>query len=334
LARGSAKPVTAGEVALRLIQTSGVSTGVVVGSSVGSVSELRQADLLETPSGDLDLVELSGYQIATVLARLDVPQLLDTDALAAVTQAEVAQPLYARYWQHNRGPAPLGGLAAVAHLHPQQVCADPGEEVALRLTMASDCSDARLDGTVTLVYPPGWSATPGEVPFSLPSRQHHEVELAVPVPAGAGPGWYPVRAQLRLTGGDLPPAWRQVVEDVCLVSVGSTEDDSGMEEVLYLVDGPSDIELAAGHTAQLTVTVGTDACAELALEAHLISPWGTWEWIGPAACGAVLSARSTVELSFDVAPPVWQEAGEWWALVRVGCAGRLVYTPAVKVTVR
>jgi alpha-mannosidase len=330
LARGSAKPVTAGEVALRLIQTSGVSTGVVVGSSVGSVSELRQADLLETPSGDLDVVELSGYQIATVLARLDVPQLLDTDALAAVTQGEVAQPLYARYWQHNRGPAPLGGLAAVAHLHPQQVCADPGEEVALRLTMASDCSDARLDGTVTLVCPPGWSATPGEVPFSLPSRQHHEVELAVPVPAGAAPGWYPVRAQLCLTGGDLPPAWRQVVEDVCLVSVGSTEDD----ELLYLVDGPSDIELAAGHTARLMVTVGTDACAELALEAHLISPWGTWEWIGPAACGAVLSARSTVELSFDVAPPVWQEAGEWWALVRVGCAGRLIYTPAVKVTVR
>ena len=41
-----------------------------------------------------------------------------------------------------------------------------------------------------------------------------------------------------------------------------------------------------------------------------------------------------VELSFDVAPPVWLEPGEWWALVRVGCAGRLVYSPAVKVTVR
>jgi hypothetical protein len=143
-----------------------------------------------------------------------------------------------------------------------------------------------------------------------------------------------VRAQLRLTGDEVPPAWRQVVEDVCLVSVGSAEDDSGMEKVLYLVDGPSDIELAAGQTAQLSVTVGTDACADLALEAHLISPWGTWEWIGPAACGAVLPARSAVELRFDVAPPQWQETGEWWALVRVGCAGRLVYTPAVKVTVR
>jgi alpha-mannosidase len=330
LARGSAKPVTRGEVALRLIATSGVGTDVALGSTVGAVSKLRQADLLETPRGDLDSVELHGYQIATVLARLDVPQLLDTDDIAAAPQAEAAQPLYARYWQHNRGPAPLGGLAAVAYLHPQQVRADPGGEVALRLTVASDCSDARLDGTVTLVCPPDWSATPAEVAVSLRPGQHCEVELLVPVPAAAKPGRYPVRAQLRLTGEDVPPAWRQVVEDVCLVSVGSEEDD----DFLYLVEGPSDVELAAGHTARLNVTVGSDACAELALEAHLISPWGTWDWIGPAACGAVVPARGTVELSFDVAPPVWQEAGEWWALVRVGCAGRLVYTPAVRVTVR
>ena len=54
---------------------------------------------------------------------------------------------------------------------------------------------------------------------------------------------------------------------------------------------------------------------------------------GPATLGAVLSARGTVELGFDVAPPAWVEPGQWWALVRVGCAGRLMYSPAAKVTV-
>jgi cyclohexanecarboxylate-CoA ligase len=44
------------------------------------------------------------------------------------------------------------------------------------------------------------------------------------------------------------------------------------------------------------VTVGTDARADLALEAHLISPWGTWEWIGPASCGAVLPAGQEGQL--------------------------------------
>ncbi|MDT5206121.1 MAG: hypothetical protein QOD34_2757, partial [Mycobacterium sp.] len=90
----------------------------------------------------------------------------------------------------------------------------------------------------------------------------------------------------------------------------------------------------AGESARIAVTVGTDACAELNLQAHLISPWGTWEWIGPAAVGAVLPARGRVELTFEVRPPVWARPGQWWALVRVGCAGQLVYSPAVNVTVR
>jgi hypothetical protein len=56
--------------------------------------------------------------------------------------------------------------------------------------------------------------------------------------------------------------------------------------------------------------------------------------MGPAAAGAVLPARSTVEVGFDIAPPPWQTPGRWWALIRIGCAGRLLYTAAVSVTVR
>jgi alpha-mannosidase len=89
-----------------------------------------------------------------------------------------------------------------------------------------------------------------------------------------------------------------------------------------------------GETSRLAMTVGTDAFGDLAVEAHLISPWGTWEWMGPNAFGVELHARGTKELSFTVAPPVWVEPGEWWALIRVAAAGQLIYSPAVKVTVR
>jgi hypothetical protein len=129
----------------------------------------------------------------------------------------------------------------------------------------------------------------------------------------------------------MPASWRQVVEDVATVSVGTPGEDN---EIVYLVGEPTDVAVAAGDTARLAVTVGTSAGASLSLEAHLISPWGTWEWIGPAAQGAVLTPGKTVELGFDVAPPPWVQPGEWWALIRVGCAGRLLYSPAVKVTVR
>lgn len=55
--------------------------------------------------------------------------------------------------------------------------------------------------------------------------------------------------------------------------------------------------------------------------------------MGPAAVGAVLPARGAVDLGFRLAPPAWLDPGQWWALVRIGCAGELLYSPAVRVTV-
>jgi alpha-mannosidase len=331
LAAGSARPVDPSAVALRLVETTGAPTRVAVSSEVGTVRGLQLADLLEKPQRSARSVELHGYQVATVLARLETKG-VSTGFARLAPDAEAAQPLYARYWLHNRGPAPLGGLPAVAHLHPQRVAAEPGGEVVLRLTAASDCSDATLDGAVTVRCPDGWAATPAELPFTLRGGDHREADVVVTVPPRAQPGLYPVRAQLCLTGDDIPAPWRQAVEDVCVIEVGA-HHEVHEAELLYHVDGPGDVELAAGETARLTVTVGTHARAALALEAHLVSPWGTWEWIGPAALGAVLPARGTVELGFDLRPPPGLDPGQWWALVRVGCAGRLVYSPAVKVTV-
>jgi alpha-mannosidase len=334
LTAGSAKPVDPGAVALRLVETRGAAARVSIGSALGKVSALELADLLETPRGRNRSIELRGYQIATVLARVDMPKAFsggNRRATALARQAETAQPLYARYWLHNRGPAPLGGLPAVAHLHPHLVTAQPGGEAVFRLTAASDCTDSALECAVAVVCPDGWSHTPAESPFTLCSGEYQEIDAVVAIPARTETGLYPIRAQLSLTGDSVPAAWRQVVEDVGVVAVGGDADDLG--ELLYLVDGPADIAMRAGDTARLTVTVGTHARADLALEAHLISPWGTWEWIGPPALGAVLPAGGTVELAFAVTPPAWLEPGQWWALVRVGSAGRLVYTPAVKVTV-
>jgi alpha-mannosidase len=333
LTSGSAQPVDAGAVTLRLVETKGRAARVAITSEVGTLRAIRPADLLEQRVAGSRArkrsVELHGYQVATLLAQLEVSALVNgTDALGP--DAEVAQPLYARYWLHNRGPAPLGGLPAVAHLHPAALTTEPGSEVVLRLTAASDCTDAALTGAVRLDGPDGWSATPAELPFTLDSGAHQEADVVLAVPAHVQPGRYPVRAQLRITGDTVPAAWRQAVEDVCIVTVGDGVDEDAL---VYLVDEPCDIELAAGDAGRLTVTVGTHARADLSLEAHLISPWGTWEWIGPDALGAVLPAGCAVELGFDVTPPAWLEPGQWWALVRVGCAGRLVYSPAVRVIV-
>ena len=328
-ATGSSAAVDAEDVTLRLVETHGAATEVSITSDVGAVSAVVSADLLEAARADAEApLRLHGYQIATLLARLDVDAVLDADGTVLAPEAESAQPLYARYWLHNRGPAPLGGLPAVAHLHPEAVTAQPGERLRLRLTAASDCSDATLVGEVRLRGPRGWTMQPGVLPFELTAGHHREAEIVVTVPADAPPGHHPIRAQLTL-GGDVPTAWRQPVEDVCILTVGTPEQD-----VVRLVTEPDEVVVAAGERARLAVTVGSGAHADLALEAHLISPWGTWEWIGPAARGAVLPAGSTVEVAFDIAPPSWLKPGRWWALIRIGCAGRLLYTSAVAVTVR
>jgi alpha-mannosidase len=338
LASGSSQPVDPTEaVAIRLVETVGATTEVAITSGLHRVSSAARVNLLEEPRLQkhraFEGVTLQGYEIATMLTRLNMPRVLEADHTQLAPEAEAAQPLYARYWLHNRGPAPLGGLPAVAHLHPQASVAEAGDEVVLRLT-AADCTDSVLHGTVRLVCPDGWNCSPPSLPFVLPGGGHLEADIELTMPPDTPPGLYPIRAQLVVTGDDaesMPASWRQVVEDVATVSVGTPREDN---DIVYLVGEPADIEVAAGEAARLAVTVGTSAGASLSLEAHLISPWGTWEWIGPAAQGAVLSPGEPVELGFDVAPPPWVQPGEWWALVRVGCAGRLLYSPAVKVTVR
>ncbi len=331
-ATGSAGAVDPTEVTLRLVETLGRPTEVTIGTGVGSLTGGTCADLLEnTRTGDPRT--LHGNQIATVTAQIDAPPVIEATDESLAPEAEPAQPLYARYWLHNRGPAPLGGLPAVAHLHPQTVRAQPGDTVRLRLTIASDCSDTDVSASVQMRYPRGWAEeasvqTVAARTDTLPPRGHREETVTVSVPADASPGHYPVRAELTLFG-DVPPAWRQSVEDVCVITVGEVTED-----LVRLVGESTDVVVDRGRTARFTANVASGAHADLDLEAHLISPWGTWEWMGPASRGATLPARSTVQIGFDIAPPPWVTPGRWWALIRIGCAGRLLYTPAVAMEVR
>ncbi|WP_280827144.1 NEW3 domain-containing protein [Mycobacterium sp. OTB74] len=337
IAAGSRAPVDprAG-ITLRLVQTSGRPTDVRITSGIRHLDEPERLDLLERPSATDDGLTLHGYEIATVRARLDLPHVLNGDHTTLAPDAEVAQPVYARYWLHNRGPAPLGGLPAVAYLHPQNLVGEAGSQIKLRLTAASDCTDLALNGRIRVLGPDGWSVVPDELPFMLPPGSYLETEVQLEIPAGTPAGRYPVRGELAITGGarhgQVPASWRQMVEDVCVVTVG--DPAPGTAQLLKLVAEPEPVEVAAGDSAFLSVTVGTEAGADLSIEAHLLSPWGTWEWLGPRVIGAELPARGTVALDFDVAPPPWTAPGRWWALIRIAGAGSLIYTQAVSVTVR
>ena len=138
-----------------------------------------------------------------------------------------------------------------------------------------------------------------------------------------------MRATLELTGISRLRGGR-VVEDVCAVSIGEAES-----ELVRLVAGkPTGHVVAPGETAWLSVTVGTDASRrDLAVEAHLISPWGIPGAGRAGGRGVVLRAGSTVDigLTWPRCPGDARSGGRWSG---IGCAGLAVGHPAVAVTVR
>jgi hypothetical protein len=330
-ARGSAQHADPADgVVVRVVETRGRSAEVSVQSGLRHISAPRHLNLIEDPLvGDTATSRLHGYEIATLRTDLNLPRVLDAERVSLAPDAEPVQPLYARYWLHNRGPAPLGGLPAVAHLHPHRLDVVAGDVVPLRLTAASDATDTAVHGVVRMVAPREWSIGVPELSFVLPAGEYLESTVEVGVPADVAPGLYPVLAELAVTGGAIPASWHQTVEDVAVLSVGQHDD-----RLLRMVSEPSGVDVAAGGTATLGVTIGTDAYVDLTVEAHVISPWGTWEWLRPNIVGGIVRARGTLELSFDVAPPPWTEPGQWWALIRVACAGELLYSQAARVVVR
>lgn len=317
-------------VAIRIVETLGRATEASVQSGLRDISHTQHLDLIEEPLAESSgVARLHGYEMCTLRTQLNLPRVHDAEQVSLAPDAEPVQPLYARYWLHNRGPAPLGGLPVVAHLHPHRRVAEGGDTVGLRLTAASDATGTAVHGRVRLVGPPGWGISVDELPFVLPPGGHLESAVELGVPEGAAPGLYPVLAELAATGAAIPASWHQTVEDVAVLSVGRHDD-----VLLRVVHDPHPVDIAAGEIARLSVTVGTDAYADLTVEAHVISPWGTWEWLSPNIVGGIVPARGTVELRFEVAPPPWTEPGRWWALVRVACAGALRYSECVPVVVR
>ena len=167
-----------------------------------------------------------------------------------------------------------------------------------------------MHGRVRLLCPDGWSADPAVLTFVLPPGGRLDTDVMLTMAAGAPPGLYPVRAELAVTGSDvasMPPAWRRWSRTCVWCRSLHLGDD-----VLRLISDPEPVELSAGEAARLTVVIGTDAHADVAVEAHLITPWGAWEWMGPAA----VAVNCTPGVDWCGLPTSGRRSGcnpgQWW----------------------
>jgi alpha-mannosidase len=349
VATGSdAKADPARGVAIRLVETTGLASAATV-TTAWDWREVRQADLLERPAAEaLDAtgprfsVPLDGSTVETFVG---LPSVADAEAAPVLGPvAEHVQPVYSRYWLHNRGPAPIGYLPVSIAVSPGLIPTGAGP-ATVEVVLASHLTDAVREGVVELHAPAGWSVEPANRVYGLAPGGHVSFPVTVTPPADAGPGLYFLAA--RTTDG------ATTIEDVATIAHGSPTDLAAFLPVPGEV--PADRDAVKGTTAATARATGLDAAVstrsvilapggrgvvgvrltnrtqdEIRGEAQLVSPWGTWTWLPTLTTGFAVPAGQSAEVVFPVEVPAGERAAHAWALPKLMWFGRTQYAPAVR----
>jgi alpha-mannosidase len=303
----SALKIDDDQVTARIYETSGAPARARIRLH-GGLYDPALANVLGEPQapatadGDDVTADLAPAEIVTIAALPATPPAIAAPAM------EPVQPVFTRYWLHNKGPAPLNDLPVTVHL--------PSTPGTARITVST--STIAAAGTVDLEIPPGVTVTPaGPYPYHLPPDGHQHVDLTV---TGNGR----ITARIRDPHG-------QLLEDV------STLATAGPSAVL----SPPAVAVPPGSTATLSLHLHNPTDAPLRGEAQLLSPFGTWGDSGddldvqPWIQGYDLPAGAATTLTYTVrAAPTARAGAHWWALARVTALGHVTYTATVPLAVR
>jgi len=220
------------ELAVRCYEAAGRPAKMEIDSRFPVVAATR-ANLLEEPGEPLDVspigadagaegaegptsrvsLSVGAGEILTVRLRLGivaegvVPASADGDR-----GAEVAQPVFSRYWLHNKGPAPIGNQALAVHIMPTALVLRAGETCEVTAQVASGSAHATQAGQLQLLGPQGWALEPSGRLFSLAPGAWTRAQVRVRVPESCRPGRYFVSARAVDGAG-------QAQEDVVTVDV-------------------------------------------------------------------------------------------------------------------
>jgi alpha-mannosidase len=331
----------------------------------------RAASLLEDPAGapvpladGAAMVAVPAAGLATVVVSPAVPPWLSGGTAVAGSAVagsdplpEPAQPVFARYWLHGKGPAPAGNLPVAVHLSPPRLEVNVPEPGQLRLTVAGGVAPAA--GEVELLVPPGLDVKPsGPLVYDLPALGHASWELTVRQLPGASAGHHFVAARITDPAG-------QLIEDAVLVSAaapgtgltgagltsaGLTSTEAASPEAaspeliaehlaavtaeVDLTLASRELRLAPGTTGTVEVGVANHAASAIRGEVQLISPFGSWACLPSWAAGFSAGAGERAVLRFPVPVPAAARPGQrWWVIAKVMYFGRCRYSEPVPVII-
>ncbi|MFI7698336.1 NEW3 domain-containing protein [Nonomuraea sp. NPDC049480] len=325
---------------IRLIESTGLGSLAEISSPVLPLDDLTHSDLLEHPGAPASDLNLAGFEVATYLAPAPPPPA--EPELGPTT--EPAQPVYSRYWLHNKGPAPLGYLPISIAVTPGLVSSPEGP-FDVDVVVSSHLTDDPHEGVVDLRVPDGWTAAPAQRPFRLPPGGHVRFPVTVTPPTTPAAGLHFVSART-IAGG-------QLIEDVTTVAVGDdlpelpvagpppasgtavkgTASAEARPTGLSITPVADALSLRPGDRTALVVRLANTTADEIRGEAQLASPWGTWNLLPQVIQGFTVAAGETAEVSFPVEVPEDAATGHAWALAKVMWYGRCQYAPAIRLEV-
>jgi hypothetical protein len=358
--------VVGGPIVIRLYESSGVPTEVTVRSR-WPFATAESTDVLEESSRPARIsdgairLSIDPFEIVTLRATFESVPGPSVAPVRAAPAIEPAQPVFADYWLHNKGSAPMGNQPVSVQIRPSRLAVSG--PFALPITIASERTDEAVEGSLVIVVPPGWQASPPERPYRLEPGDHIAIDVAVS-PGDAAPGRYFVAARLVAdpNGGtledvvsvDVRPgkeadgtdamdrsrslalaierALATATIDATRPTFRDDRDEMPVDELLVeLLD--QGIAVAPGERASLRLSLRNCVASEIRGEAQVISPYDTWHFIDPWTQGFAVDAGDETIVDFVIAPPWGTPPGDWWALVKVMYFGQLHYTPSVAVRI-
>ena len=198
------------------------------------------------------------------------------------------------------------------------------------------CGAEPAAGTVELVTPAELTvSTEQDLRYELAPGGYAAWELAVRAAPGTGPGRYFVAARIRDGLG-------HVLEDTAMVAVGERRwPDPALppEEALEVMQADyaaaaaevdvavltPELNVTPGGQGEIVVNITSGLASELHGEAQVISPFGTWDALGPWTQGFSVMPQATTAVRFGVRLPETARPGA--SLVGVGQSDVLRASP-------
>jgi len=220
-------------------------------------------------------------------------------------QAEPAQPVFVRSWEHDAGTMPMGYEAVVASLGRDAEDLADGK-LRVNVNVVNDYVDVPASGQVRLLLPEGWQAEQAVFDYHLEPLGHATFPVVVTRPSPQAQGQVKIRYQ---HGG-------QELQDVL--------------EVGRAVEPTFTLRLEPDAILAAVENPGTES---LECELAIASPVETWPAavvgplslaeITPRTIGLSLAPGERREVRFPVSLTDEPVMSAWWAVGKLMANGRI-----------